>query len=95
MDPQGRTVEQKLAWLATRAHGIVDREELLAAGLSVTQLRDRVRKGALIREAYSYGDVEERPAWMLSELGTLLQAQRPQPPAVVTEPPRSLATRRA
>src|SRR3954464_12763547 len=50
MDPQGRTVDQKLAWLATRAHGIVDREELLGAGLSVTQVRDRVRKGALIRE---------------------------------------------
>jgi very-short-patch-repair endonuclease len=50
MDPQGRTVERELARMATRAHGIVDREELLGAGLSPTQVRDRVRKGALIRE---------------------------------------------
>jgi hypothetical protein len=55
---------------------------------------------------YTYGDVEEWPGWMLSELRKLLgsmpstasrriQPYRPQPPAVVTEPPRSLATRRA
>ena len=31
-------MEQKLAWLATRAHGIVDREELLAAGVTVKEI---------------------------------------------------------
>jgi very-short-patch-repair endonuclease len=46
----GRTVEQKLAWLATRAHGIVDREELLGAGITVKEITGRVRKGVLIRE---------------------------------------------
>jgi hypothetical protein len=50
MDPQGRTVEQKLAWMATRAHGIVDWWELRDAGISATEVRGRVRKGVLIRE---------------------------------------------
>src|SRR4051794_3274701 len=50
MDPRDGTVEAKLARLATRAHGIVDRPELLATGVSATQIRRRLRKGALIRE---------------------------------------------
>jgi very-short-patch-repair endonuclease len=50
MDPQGRTVEEKLAWMATRAHGIVDWWELRNAGISATEVRGRVRKGVLIRE---------------------------------------------
>jgi hypothetical protein len=50
MRPPGRTVEQKLARMATRAHGIVDRPELLEAGLSVGEIKWRVRKGALIPE---------------------------------------------
>jgi very-short-patch-repair endonuclease len=45
-----RTVEQKLARLATQAHGIVDRPELLGAGLTVKEITGRVRKGVLIRE---------------------------------------------
>jgi Transcriptional regulator, AbiEi antitoxin len=36
--------------MATAAHGIVDREELLAAGITVKEIKGRVRKGALIRE---------------------------------------------
>jgi hypothetical protein len=43
-------VEEKLAWMATRAHGIVDWWELRDAGISATEVRGRVRKGALIRE---------------------------------------------
>jgi predicted transcriptional regulator of viral defense system len=50
MDHQDGTVERKLARMATRAHGIVDRDELLRAGISATQVRDRMRKGVLIRE---------------------------------------------
>ena len=50
MDPQSRTVEEIVAWYATRAHGIVTRAELRAAKVSRTQIRDRVRKGALIPE---------------------------------------------
>src|SRR3954462_13372840 len=49
MDPQVDTVEQILARLASRAHGVVTRAELLAAGLTVDEVRRRVRKGALIR----------------------------------------------
>jgi hypothetical protein len=44
------TVEKKLAWMATRAHGIVDREELLGAGITAKEITGRLRKGALIRE---------------------------------------------
>jgi Transcriptional regulator, AbiEi antitoxin len=47
MRPLDGTVEQKLAWMATRAHGIVDREELLAAGISAAGIRRRVAKGVL------------------------------------------------
>ena len=36
--------------MATRAHGIVDWWELRVAGISATEVRGRVRKGALIRE---------------------------------------------
>jgi hypothetical protein len=36
--------------MATRAHGIVDREELLGAGITVKEITGRVRKGVLIRE---------------------------------------------
>jgi very-short-patch-repair endonuclease len=43
-------VEEELARMATRAHGIVDWWELLAAGVSATEVRGRVRKGVLIRE---------------------------------------------
>jgi very-short-patch-repair endonuclease len=50
MGTPSRTVEEKLASMATRAHGIVDREELLSAGLSVKEIKGRLRKGALIRE---------------------------------------------
>jgi very-short-patch-repair endonuclease len=36
--------------MATRSHGIVDREELLAAGITPKQITGRLRKGVLIRE---------------------------------------------
>jgi hypothetical protein len=41
-------VEEILAALASRAHGIVTRAELLGAGVSGTEIRNRVRKGLLI-----------------------------------------------
>jgi hypothetical protein len=49
MDPQIRTVDQILAEIASGAHGVATRAELRAAGLSVEQIRRRVRSGALIR----------------------------------------------
>ena len=49
MEPEGRTVEERLAELAGRSHGVVTREELLGAGVTVRELNGRVRKGGLIR----------------------------------------------
>ena len=49
MDPQANTVERVIARLASRAHGVVTRVELLAAGVTAEEVRRRVRKGALIR----------------------------------------------
>jgi hypothetical protein len=49
MRHQSRTVPQRTAWIADRAHGIVTREELLAAGVSRDQVTRRVRSGALRR----------------------------------------------
>jgi very-short-patch-repair endonuclease len=43
-------VEQELARMATGAHGIVDREELLGAGITAKEIKGRLRKGTLIRE---------------------------------------------
>ena len=50
MGPLRTTVEQELARRATAAHRIVDREELLGAGLTVAEIKGRLRKGTLIRE---------------------------------------------
>src|SRR4051794_5171585 len=50
MDTRSRPAEQVLAASARRAHGVVTRAELLAAGLSDTEIRHRVRKGPLIRQ---------------------------------------------
>lgn len=49
MSPQDRTVEEVLARIARRQHGVVTREQLLAAGVSRDEIRWRLRKGALIR----------------------------------------------
>ena len=43
-------VEQKLARLAGATHGVVTREQLLAVGLSVAEIKHRLRNGALLRE---------------------------------------------
>ena len=50
MDPSGRTVEQELARIASREHGVVTRAELLRAGISRDEIKQRLRVGALIRE---------------------------------------------
>ena len=50
MRPQSRTVEEKIAELAADAHGVVTRAELLAAGITVAQIKRRIRKGALLIE---------------------------------------------
>src|SRR4051794_29528691 len=47
MRPRCSTVEQELARLAGRQHGIVTRPELLAAGVSAAGIQRRIRKGTL------------------------------------------------
>src|SRR5919112_1753887 len=50
MSPQSRTVEETIGRLATAAHGVVTRAELLSRGVSKDEIRRRVRKGLLIPE---------------------------------------------
>jgi very-short-patch-repair endonuclease len=48
VSPQHRTVEEIMGRIARRQHGVVTREQLLAAGVSSDEIRWRVRKGALL-----------------------------------------------
>jgi very-short-patch-repair endonuclease len=50
MQPQDRTVERKLAAIAASSHGVVTRAELLGAGISSEEIKQRLRRGALLRE---------------------------------------------
>ena len=47
---QSRTVEQILAWIGGRAHGVVARVELLRAGVTSAEITHRLRTGSLILE---------------------------------------------
>jgi very-short-patch-repair endonuclease len=49
MSPQNGTVEEVLARIARKQHGVVTRKQLLAAGVSSDEIRWRVREGGLIR----------------------------------------------
>jgi very-short-patch-repair endonuclease len=48
--PSGRTLDQDLALIAGRNHGVVTRRQLLEAGITPSEIKHRVRAGALIRE---------------------------------------------
>jgi hypothetical protein len=48
VETQSRTVEEKLARLASGSHGVVTRGEVLAAGVTKAELLHRVKTGALI-----------------------------------------------
>lgn len=50
MRPQDRTTARELARLASGAHGVVTREQLLRGGITEGQIRERLRSGALLRE---------------------------------------------
>ena len=50
MSHQGRTVPRILAAIGADQHGVVSRTELLDAGLTRWEIRDRVRSGALLVE---------------------------------------------
>jgi hypothetical protein len=46
---QDQTADRIIARIAGRAHGVVTHADLLAAGVTVAEIRHRVRAGALIR----------------------------------------------
>jgi predicted transcriptional regulator of viral defense system len=48
MGTQGRTVEQELARLASKTHGVVTHSELLDAGISRAEIKRRRRRGYLV-----------------------------------------------
>jgi hypothetical protein len=50
VEPLTATVEQVAGRIASVSHGVVTRQDLLAAGITREQIRRRVRKGLLIRE---------------------------------------------
>jgi very-short-patch-repair endonuclease len=50
MQALDRTVEEKLALMAGRTHGVVTRRQLLDAGLTRQELRSRLQRGDLLRE---------------------------------------------
>ena len=43
MRPENRTVEEILAELAHKAHGVVTRGELLAAGVTTAEIKSRMQ----------------------------------------------------
>jgi hypothetical protein len=49
MQPPGRTVEQVTGEIASRQHGVVARAQLVDAGITPEEIKQRVRKGALLR----------------------------------------------
>jgi putative AbiEi antitoxin of type IV toxin-antitoxin system len=49
MSPQAGTVEEVLARIARRQHGVVTRKQLLDAGISSDEIKWRLREGGLIR----------------------------------------------
>lgn len=49
MRPQGRTAEQEIARIAGAAHGVVTRVQLVLAGITADEIKQRAHTGALIR----------------------------------------------
>ena len=50
MRPEGRTVEEVVASIAGRQHGLVTRAQLLEAGVSEAGIKRRLGRGVLLRE---------------------------------------------
>src|SRR5437763_245513 len=50
MRHQGRTVDHEVAAIASRAHGVVGRDELIGVGLSPAWIRHRLNAGTLIKK---------------------------------------------
>lgn len=49
MQPKLEPAERVIGRIASRAHGVITREEMLAAGVTVEEIKQRVNRGALIR----------------------------------------------
>jgi hypothetical protein len=50
MQPHGIAVEEKIARIAGRSHGVVTRSQLTRLGISPEEIKQRVRRGTLLRE---------------------------------------------
>jgi len=49
MGASDRTVEEKVARIANRGHGVVTRQQLFRAGVSRREIESRLRSGMLLR----------------------------------------------
>src|SRR3954463_12638876 len=49
MAPETRTVDEEIARIATGAHGVVTRAEMLDVGISLDAIKHRAQTGSLIR----------------------------------------------
>ncbi len=50
MQHQPRRVDEEIARIASRSHGVVTRKTLLGKGVTPEQIRQRLRRGSLLRE---------------------------------------------
>ena len=69
MDPKGANADAAVAAIAAKQHGVVTRHQLKSAGLTDTQIRDRVRNGRLHpvhRAVFAVGHpaVSDHGRWM-------------------------------
>jgi hypothetical protein len=95
MGPQLRTADEIVAQVASRSHGVVARADLLAAGVSSEQIRQRLDRGILIaihRGVYRVGHTApSREATYLAAV----KACGPAPCSAVARPPTSGASSKA
>jgi very-short-patch-repair endonuclease len=49
MGPQSRTVDEKIGRIARSQHGVVTRKQLLEAGITIKELKGRLRRKTLLR----------------------------------------------
>jgi hypothetical protein len=69
--------EKRIAWIASRAHGVVTREELIAAGVTSREIDRRVERGALIRRYRGVYRVGHYAASMAAEYVAAVKACGP------------------